>query len=261
MTSASQEARRSLLAPLVDGDPRLPRLVVYTDDGRTELSGASLGNWTAKVAGLLRDELAAAPGDVVAALLPTGWQGAPVLLGAWWCGLTVTSSDEPDAVAAFVVPGADAAGEEVFVASGHPLGAPSTQVAAHQRDFTTAVLAQGDRLGGMVDPGGRIPAVSTGGSPVSPADLLVLARSSADALRAAAGPARPVLLSVVEWSLPDGIAATLLATLVAGGTLVQCPRSWAAERLAATARAERVTATLGVSLAGLPALPLAPRPR
>jgi uncharacterized protein (TIGR03089 family) len=254
VTTAARDARPSLFAPLVDGDPRLPRLVVYTDDGRTELSGASLGNWTAKVAGLLRDELGAAPGEVVAVRLPTGWQTAPVLLGAWWCGLVVTGSDEPDAVAAFVVPGADAAADEVFVVSGHPLGAPSTQVAAHQRDFTTAVLGQADRLGGMSATAGDIVAVSAGGSAVSGADLLAAAQRSAEALRAAAAAARPVLLSVVDWSLPDGIAATLLATLAAGGTLVQCPPAWDPGRLAATARSERATATLGVAVAGLPTL-------
>jgi hypothetical protein len=66
--------------------------------------------------------------------------------------------------------------------------------------------------------------------------------------------ARPVLLSVVDWTLPEGIAATLLAVLAADGTLVQCPPSWDIDRLTAVARAERATATVGIELADLPSV-------
>ncbi len=61
-------------------------------------------------------------------------------------------------------------------------------------------------------------------------------------------------MSVVEWSLPDGIAATLLATLLAGGTLVQCPPSWDPARIGAIARSEHAVAGRGVGLDGLPEL-------
>lgn len=319
MTSAQVSGRQALLEPLAGGDPRLPRLVVYTDDGRTELSGATLANWTAKVAGLLGDELGAVAGDVATVRLPAGWQTAPILLGAWWRGMTVTDTDGPSAIAAFVPDGADAAADEVLVVSGHPLGAPSTRVAAHQRDFTTAALPQADRLGAIDDPDGRVPVIQTAGTAITAAELLDLVRRAASELTAAsadapaaagtlsgggaaaAGPAassgagassgggapsnaspspippvaipptaadppaaatsstragsrRPVLLSVVDWSLPHGVAATLLATLVAGGTLVQCPASWDTDRLNATARSEHATATVGVVLDGLPAL-------
>ncbi len=175
--------RRALLAPLALDDPRLPRLVVHTEDGRTELSQASLANWTAKVCGLLRDELGAVAGDVVTVMLPAGWQTAPILLGAWWAGLTVTAEDDPNAIAAFVTPGGDASAEEVFVVSGHPLGAASTQVASHQRDFTTAVLPQSDRLGPLTDPAGDVAAIAA-------ANRLIGGTALTDAaVRAAAGPA------------------------------------------------------------------------
>jgi hypothetical protein len=65
---------------------------------------------------------------------------------------------------------------------------------------------------------------------------------------------RPVLLSTVAWDLPDGVARTLLAALVADGTLVQCDPGLPGEALARIAAAERVTATLGVNLRGLPRL-------
>lgn len=258
--TAHPGTRRDLLAPLAEGEPRLPRLVVHTADGRTELSGATLSNWTAKVCGLLRDELGAVPGDAVSVMLPPGWQTAPILLGAWWAGLTVTAGDDAGAIAAFVGQGRDAAADEVFVVSGHPLGAPSAVVADHQRDFTGAVLPQSDRLGALADPGGEVAAVAAHDRQVSVAALADAADRAAQALRSLTPDAapRPVLVSVADWSLPDGVAATLLATLIAGGTLVQFPPSWEADRIAAIGRSEHATASLGIILDGLPALPARP---
>jgi uncharacterized protein (TIGR03089 family) len=242
------------------------------DESRTELSGASLTNWTAKVAGLLQDELAAAPGDRVTVQLPTGWQTAPVVLGTWWAGLVVTDADDPASAAAFVTPGFDGSADEVFVVSGHPLGAPTPAAAlrAHQRDFTTAVLPQADRLGPMGDPDGTVPAIAFGSgsgtgddSPRSPDDdtsvgsvgsLVEVAHAIASQLRDVSGASRPVLLSTRLWSLPAGFARAVLAALAADGTLVQCPIAWDAERLAAIAAAERVTAVLGDVGGDLPTL-------
>ncbi|WP_374609845.1 TIGR03089 family protein, partial [Gordonia sp. (in: high G+C Gram-positive bacteria)] len=48
-------------------------LLTYYDDAtgeRTELSAATLGNWAAKTANYLRDEIGVAEGDVVAVDLP-----------------------------------------------------------------------------------------------------------------------------------------------------------------------------------------------
>ena len=53
----------AILAPLLQGDTHRPRVTVYAAGGRTELSTASLANWSAKAAGLLVDELAAQPED------------------------------------------------------------------------------------------------------------------------------------------------------------------------------------------------------
>src|ERR1700712_2809940 len=139
----------ALLLPLLRGDAHRPRLTTYTSGFRTELSTASLANWSAKVAGLLLDELGCRTGDLVYVGVGAGWQTAPILLGAWWAGLTVTDQDLPEAVAAFVPDGADpglGAADEVFVVSGHPLGAPSQAVAPHQRDFTTVVLRPAGRV-------------------------------------------------------------------------------------------------------------------
>jgi len=229
-----------------------PVLVCHLSDGaRTELSGASLANWTAKVAGLLRDELVLGPGDVAAVRARTGWQLAPVLLGCWWTGLTVTGADAPaghDPSVAFVDPGDDADADEQFVLSGHPLGAPATDVADHQRDFTTAVLPQSDQPGAAAVSGGGWIAARTAKGPVTADELLRAAQASGDHLAVAE---RPVLLSTRDWTVPTGVASTLLACLVAGGTVVQCAADLPADRLAGIARSERATATTGVEIAGL----------
>ncbi|MGI8417930.1 MAG: TIGR03089 family protein [Nakamurella sp.] len=214
----------TLLGPLLAGDPHTPRLVTYTGQARTELSTASLANWSAKVAGLLVDELGLTTGDLVAVRLGAGWQTAPILLGCWWAGATVTTADpdnpddsvdSPTAVA-FVADGDDASADEVFVVSGHPLGAPATTVLAHQRDFTTAVLGQADRFSerGVVD-GGEA-ALTVGSTTLSADAIVALARAAAEKFGAGAR-----VLSDAPWTLPDPLLPLLLGSLAADGSLVQ----------------------------------------
>lgn len=232
----------SLLAPLLDADARAPRLTAYrADGGRTELSGRSLTNWAAKVAGLLTSELGLGVGDVVAVRTPAYWQTAPILLGTWWAGLTVTVDAGADV--AFVPEGGDADADEVFVVSGHPLGAPSRVVAAHQRDFTTAVLPQDDRFG-QREPGRNEAAVLTAGTTTTVADLLAMSEASA----AEVGPGGR-LLSTLDWSLPAGVATTLLAALAAQGSLVQVEQG---ADIATIVASERPTVTAGITVPGLP---------
>ncbi len=220
-------------------------MTVYGADGaRTELSTASLANWSAKVAGLLVDELGIAAGDRVAVLLPAGWQTAPVLLGAWWAGAIVTDIDDPDAVAAFVSDGEDAAADEVFVVSGHPLGAPSIQVQAHQRDFTGAVLPQADRF----SPRAAVAAGDTVGQTAAGVLDLAAVLAAATAAGSAIAPGGR-LLTDLAWTLPGGIVAALLGPLAARGSLVQLT---AHADAAAVAAAERVTVTAGLTVPGIP---------
>ena len=79
----------AVLGPLLAGDPHRPRLI-WHGAGRTELSTASLANWSAKTAGLLVDELGGRPGGTVVWRVRRSWQGVPLLLGAWWAGMVVT---------------------------------------------------------------------------------------------------------------------------------------------------------------------------
>jgi uncharacterized protein (TIGR03089 family) len=250
----------AVLGPLLAGDPHRPRLTVYGADGaRTELSTASLANWSAKVAGLLVDELGLAPRDRVSVQLPAGWQTAPVLLGCWWAGLTVLDGRVSDApvsgvplssgqgvAAAFVADGEDADAEEVFVVSGHPLGAPSRSVQPHQRDFTAAVLPQADRFA----PGARVAAtdvvLTSGSEPVDLAGMLTQVQLAASRLGTGAR-----MLTDAPWTFPGGVAGTLLAALAADGSVVQLLPGSGVDPTAVAA-AERATVTSGLEVPGLP---------
>ena len=201
---------QALLDPL-SGQPHQPRVTFYDADGnRTELSTASLANWSAKVAGLLSEELGAAPGDLVRVALPPGWLHLPVLLGAWWAGLTVTGDNHPDAVAAFIGPGDDAGADEVFVVSAHPLGLPAAGLRPHQRDLGTAARPQADRYTPPPGP----PAFPLPG--LSVADVLARARA------AAVEPGARVVVTE-PWTFPEPGIAQLLAPLAAGGSIVGVP--------------------------------------
>ena len=65
----------AILDPLMAANPAGPRITYYDDatGERIELSTATLANWAAKTANLLRDELGAGPGSRVAVLLPAHW--------------------------------------------------------------------------------------------------------------------------------------------------------------------------------------------
>ena len=88
----------ALLDPLLRDNPAGPRITYYDDatGERVELSTATLANWAAKTANLLRDELGAGQGTRVGVLLPAHWQTAAVLLGIWWIGAEAVLSGDAD---------------------------------------------------------------------------------------------------------------------------------------------------------------------
>ncbi|HEV3398431.1 MAG TPA: TIGR03089 family protein, partial [Actinomycetes bacterium] len=76
-------------------------------DERVELSYRTFGNWVAKTANLLVDELGAGPGDRVGAVLVDHWRTPVVLAACWRAGVGVVALDPgspapPGLVAAFV---------------------------------------------------------------------------------------------------------------------------------------------------------------
>lgn len=221
-----------LLGPLLRADPAQPRITHYDDDAgsRVELSGATLDNWAAKTANWLRDELGVQPGDTVAVLLPAHWQTAGALLGAWWCGATLTSSPAAAAVALCARDRLAEAGgaAEVAVLGLDPLGASVRQLPAGVRDFASEVRVHADSF------------TPAGAGPQAEA-VLAAARARAAQLRLSCGDR---LLCTTGW---DGTVPgeVLLAVLSVAGSLVQCCGADPAV-LPRRCAAERVTVTLGV---------------
>ena len=226
-----------VLSPLLRADPARPRITHYDDDAgsRVELSGATLANWAAKTANWLRDELDVQPGDAVAVLLPPHWQTAGALLGAWWCGATVTTSPDNAAVALCGVDRiAEAAAADELAALGlDALGLGIAVLPPGVRDFASEVRVHGDTFA----PGGPGPEDET---------VLASARARAATLELAPGDR---LLCTTSWnaSVPGEV---LLAVLASDASLVQCTGTEPA-MLAHRCTTERVTATLGIDVPAL----------
>ena len=245
----------ALFGPLLAADPHRPRLI-WHGAGRTELSTASLVNWSAKSAGLLVDELGGRPGGTVVWRVRRSWQGVPLLLGSWWAGMVVTDlydeAAESRAVAAFIDEDDDSAADEVIVASSHPFGLGTDALPAFYRHVSDAVLPQADRFSPR-RPGAAAdsPAVVTTDGTYSVTEILDRTARAA----AAVGPAGRVL-STVDLTLPGRVCAALLGALAADGSLIQVTREAAAhgDRLARIAADEGATVTIGVDVEGLPRL-------
>ncbi|MGW5052864.1 TIGR03089 family protein [Actinokineospora sp. NPDC004072] len=208
--------------------PARPAVTHYDDAAgtRVELSGATLANWAAKTANWLVDEHDVEPGDPVAVRLPAHWQTAGVLLGAWWCGADVVAGG--DARVTFVAPGGSGSGVLAAVSldpMGRDLGGP---VGAALDFVGEARLCGDDFLGGPVPD--DAPALA--GMPVAEVLAAARARGLPDGAR---------VLSTMDWTVPDGVLAAVVAPLLAGGSVVQVSNP---ARLDAHRAAERTTVDL-----------------
>jgi len=241
----------ALLGPVLAGDPHRPRLT-WHGAGRTELSTASLGNWAAKTAGLLIDELGLTPGETVEWQVHRSWQGVPLLLGAWWAGMVVSAVPDSGAPVAFVDEGDDSSSDDVIVASAHPFGLATTQVAGHQRHVADAVLPQADRF---VPRRPGAPAASPAAITTSGSLTITEILDRADSAAAVIGLGGRVL-STVDLTLPNAVILGLLGALAADGALIQVVGAPATDpaRLAVIARDEGATISLGSAIVGLPRL-------
>ncbi|WP_406304719.1 TIGR03089 family protein [Streptomyces sp. NBC_00885] len=247
--NASDRTPADLLRSALAADPARP-LVTFYDDAtgeRVELSVATLANWVAKTANLLQGDLAAAPGDRLALLLPAHWQSAVWLLACSSVGVCVEVGGDP-ADADLVVSGPDTleearacSGERVALAL-RPLGGRFPQPPAGFADYAVEVPGQGDRFApyAPVDP--AAPALVVGDTELSGAGLVERART--DAAELGLGPGSRLLtgLSYDTW---EGLSAGLYAPLAAGGSVVLCrnlgklPQEGLEKRIAD----ERVTST------------------
>lgn len=209
-------------------DPAGPRITYYDDatGERIELSTATLANWAAKTANLLRDELGAGPSTRVTVLLPAHWQTAAVLFGIWWIGAEVVLEGEPGVsetsadialctadrlTEADEAVGAGSAIAEVAVLSLDPFGKPAADLPVGVTDYATAVRVHGDQISPE-----RMPGPALDGRTVD--EVLGAARESA----AAQGfTASDRVLSSAGWDTADALVDNLLAVFAVGASLVQ----------------------------------------
>ncbi|MEU5435205.1 TIGR03089 family protein [Streptomyces sp. NPDC020719] len=224
--NASDRTPADLLRSALAADPARP-LVTFYDDAtgeRVELSVATFANWVAKTANLLQGDLAAAPGDRLALLLPAHWQSAVWLLACHSVGVTVEIGGDP-AGADLVVAGPDAleaaracSGERVALAL-RPLGGRFPQVPAGFQDYAVEVPSQGDRFApyAPVDSDGL--ALAVGPVELSAAELVERARADAAELGLEPGSR---LLSALPYDSWEGLARGLYAPLASGGSVVLC---------------------------------------
>lgn len=218
-----------VFADAIATDPTRPVLTWYDDatGERTELSGATLANWVAKTANLLVDEVALAPGDTAAVLLPPHWQTAAVLLGCWSAKLTVVDTPGPVDVLFAAAHGIDeavtwSAGERYALAL-DPFARPMREVPPGFVDFVSSVRGHGDHF---------TPYPSGGDAD---AELLTRAEARAGELCLTSGDR--VLIDTGRY--PDPID-WLLAPLTAGATLIPCA-NLDPSRLNARTASEKVT--------------------
>ena len=199
-------------------NPAGPRITYYDDatGERIELSTATLANWAAKTANLLRDELGAGPGSRVAVLLPAHWQTAAVLFGVWWIGCEVVLDGSEADIALCTEDRLDEAGAavgmgEIAVLSLDPFGKPVADLPIGVTDYATSVRAHGDQVVPERQPG---PALA--GRSVT--DALAAAQASA-AARGLTSADR--VLSSARWDSVEALVDNMIAVFAAGASLVQ----------------------------------------
>lgn len=250
--NASDRTPADLLRSALATDPVRP-LVTFYDDAtgeRVELSVATFANWVSKTANLLQGDLAAAPGDRLALLLPAHWQTAVWLLACSSVGVSVEIGGDP-ADADLVVTGPDTLdaaracrGERLALAL-RPLGGRFPQPPDGFTDYAVEVPGQGDRFAPFapVDPDAT--ALVVAGTELTAAQIVERARADAAALGLTAPGAR--LLSGRPYDTWDGLSAGLYAPLAADSSVVLCRNldQLAADGLAKRIESERVTGTAG----------------
>jgi len=206
-----------------------PFVTWYDDhrDQRVELSYRTFGNWVAKTANLLVDELGAGPGDRVGAILADHWQTPIVMAACWRAGTQLVvidpaSSDRPtpSLVAAFVREEFLAAteamlGETVVVALTADLLGRGEHDLGKALSFSRLVPSMGDEFDGGLDPGGD--ALTAGGEAATMGGLLE--RAAALAGRTGLGEGDR-LLSGRSLLTVDGAVAGLLAPFTRGAGVV-----------------------------------------
>jgi uncharacterized protein (TIGR03089 family) len=212
----------SILTSALRSDPGRPLLTMYDDapalaSERIELSVATFANWVSKTSNFLLDELMLEPAEAVAVPLPAHWQTAVIQVAVLVAGGRLTH--EPARIVCWLegteLP-TDPAAEEIVGLALRPMGLGLRQQAAGVLDYAVDVRAHGDHF---------VPRY-----PSAEVDVRPLA----------------------ERVLTDRLDP-LWPALAGGGSLVLCRHPDEAA-LAHRAEMERVTATDGLTVMGLPRL-------
>ncbi len=224
MTGAPPADVAALMSSLLATDPGRPRVTWYGPQAeRVEFSAKTLGNWVAKTANLLVDELDCEPGSVVGIALPAHWRSVAWLLAAWSVGVHVVAIDEK------LAPVPSGTAFDVLVTD-RPSAPPPGSTEAELVVVALPSLATrwtGDAPAGAIDAAAEIrlqpdvftpyepidpagPALTAGGATISYADLLPRAR-------AAGLPPRTRLLTGAG---PSRAVEACLAPLAGGGSVV-----------------------------------------
>ncbi|KIZ19083.1 TIGR03089 family protein [Streptomyces natalensis] len=245
--NATDRTPADLLRSALAADPARP-LVTFYDDAtgeRVELSVATFANWVAKTANYLQGDLAAAPGDRLALLLPAHWQTAVWLLACSSVGVVAEVDGDP-AAADLVVSGPDrleearaCSGERVALAL-RPLGGRFPQPPAGFADYAVEVPSQGDRFAPFVPVDAGAPALTVGGEELTGAGIgeRALADAAAEEM-----PQAPRVLSGLSYDTWRGLSYGLYAPLATGGSVVLCRHldRLGAEGTLAREAAEKIT--------------------
>jgi len=224
-----------------------------TTGERVELSYATFGNWLAKTANLVQDDLLPEPGDRIAVSAPPHWLTAVWAVAPLLAGVVVDPWGEPKsahtAVAYSDERALDAARDcpgERLALSLLPLGRPFDVVPDGFRDYAAEVRGFGDRFAAFEPPTPDTAALVVGGRTLTHRELVEAAALAASTFGdgASLGGADRVLVDarrdpfsgaeLVDW---------LFAPLLAGAAVVLV-RGAGAERLDRIAEMERATRRL-----------------
>lgn len=228
--------------------PSRPFLTYYDDQTgeRVELSYATTDNWVAKTANLVQDELALAPGDEVAILLPTHWQTPIWLLACWSAGVAASVGEDPAAVARAkaVVAGpqslalaARCPGERIALAL-RPLGAPFQTIPDGFVDYAAIVPGQADVFTAYEPVTEDTVALTAGGRSWTHGEL---AEDAVAAAKRWGLSASSRVLAGVGFAARPEIRAALTAEVAVGGSVVLC-RNVDPSRLPGRMASEKVNA-------------------
>lgn len=268
-----------LLDRALRADPAGPLLTYYDDatGERIELSATTLANWVAKTANFLVDGLGYDDPAAVTVLLPPHWQSAGVLLGVWTAGHVIRAAlpdpepvpdpdiddpgdvgardgqpDTPDVlfcVEADAVPYSDLRCDVVALTL-DPFGRGLHHGPRRIIDYAAEIGTYGDRFEPAVPLDPDAPALLAGRLELTQDGLAGAADGLAERLGLRAGNR---ILIPADFAAEAGPLSWLLAPLAAGASVVLVAHP-ELDRLGAKAEGEKVSATLGFELPGLPVL-------